>query len=243
MRSNVFREARIGLFVLALIVLFSLLFYFFASMFTSMGYGGFRLSKSVSTDDKQVIVLDAGHGGEDPGAVANGLIEKELNLHISRTINSLLQSNGYTTVLTRNDDTLLYNTGQENKKKYYDLRNREAIANEYRNSIFISLHMNKFPMQSCKGLQVFYSSNNELSYKLAQSVQESARILQIDNKREVKEGNESIYLLENLKMPSVLIECGFISNDIESEMLELEEYRTALALSIYCGIAEYLEGL
>ena len=243
MRSNVFREARIGLFVLALIMLFSLLFYFFASMFTSMGYGGLRLSKSVSTDDKQVIVLDAGHGGEDPGAVANGLIEKELNLHISRTINSLLQSNGYTTVLTRNDDTLLYNTGQENKKKYYDLRNREAIANEYRNSIFISLHMNKFPMQSCKGLQVFYSSNNESSYKLAQSVQESARILQIDNKREVKEGNESIYLLENLKMPSVLIECGFISNDIESEMLELEEYRTALALSIYCGIAEYLEGI
>ena len=244
MRSNAFKEARLGLLILSLLLVVLLLFYFFASMFTSMGYSGFRLAKNASyVDEELVIIIDPGHGGEDPGAVANGMIEKSLNLSLANSLNQFLLVNGYKTVMTRNDDVLLYNSGEENKKKYYDLRNREAIAKEYANSIFVSIHMNKFPISSCKGLQTFYSSNNDSSIELAKSIQSNSRILQIDNKREVKEGSESIYLLKNLNMPTVLVECGFISNETEAEMLTSHEYKTALALTIYCGIAEHLEGL
>lgn len=243
MRSNIFRETRIGLYVLTAILAFSIVFYFIVSMFVSMGYKGYDSKESnVDVDSRQkTIVIDAGHGGEDPGASEKEIIEKDLNLDVSIKLNDFLIGAGYNTVMTRDEDKLLYNQGEENRKKYFDLRNREEIANSYENSIFISIHMNKFALSYCKGLQTFYSENNPESKKIATCIQDSVKLLQTYNKRVIKSGNETIYLLKNLKMPAVLIECGFISNPVEANLLIDDDYQKALSLSIYCGIAEYLE--
>ncbi len=244
MRFNIYKEARISLLILSAVMSVALLFYFFASMFTSMGYKGIRTSKSINAVDCKAditVIIDPGHGGEDPGAVDNGLVEKELNLEISYLLNDLLVANGYKTVLTRADDRLLYNNGEENKKKFYDIRNREKLAEQYENAVFISIHMNKFPAEYCKGLQTFYAKSNEESRLLAESVQKNIVQLQPENKRIIADGEDTIYLLANLKMPSVLVECGFVSNISEANMLKDSDYKKALAMSIYCGIAEYLE--
>lgn len=243
MRVNTFKEARISLYILACILFITVLFYFFASMFTSMGYKGYKTAnENVFTENySTIIVIDPGHGGEDPGATDNELVEKQLNLQVSLKLNDFLKINGYATVLTRSDDRLLYNVGEENKKKYFDLRNRASIANEYNDCLFVSIHMNKFPLESCRGLQVFYSSNNENGIVLAESVQSNISNLQTDNERTVKCGNESIYLLETLKMPAILVECGFISNHEEAKLLSNDLYQNALALCLYCGIMEFME--
>ena len=244
MRSNIFRETRIGFYVLTAILAFSIVFYFLVSMFVSMGYKGYKDAKesnSTTVNNQKNILIDPGHGGEDPGASENDIIEKHLNLDVSLKLNSFLTGAGYSTFLTRTEDKLLYKQGEENRKKFFDLRNREEIANTYENSLFVSIHMNKFPASYCKGLQTFYSENNPESKIIANSVQENIRFLQTDNKRAIKSGNQTIYLLEKLQMPAVLIECGFVSNPEEAKLLINEDYQKALALSIYCGIAEYLE--
>ena len=244
MRFNIYKEARFSLIVLSIIILLTLLFYFLASMFTSMGYDAFRANsiKSNVQEKRQItVILDAGHGGEDPGAVANGLIEKKLNLEIVNLINEILLINNYTTHLTRNDDTLLYKSGEEDRKKFYDIRNREEIANSIEDSIFVSIHMNKFSAEYCKGLQVFYNKTNTEGRLLAESIQCHTKLLQADNKRIASEKSDSIYLIQSLKMPAALIECGFISNAYESALLKDARYKIALAMSIYYGIANYME--
>ncbi len=244
MRTNVFKEARISLYILASLMALSILFYVFASMFTSVGYKGFRKAKQTVAEPSYVpitVIMDPGHGGEDPGAVDNGLTEKDLNLDVALSLNDILTACGYNTALTRTEDMLLYKQGEENRKKYYDLRNREVFAEEFENSVFVSLHMNKFPAEYCKGAQTFYSEHDIESKNLATSVQENVRLLQKNNKRVIKSGNNTIYLLDNLDMPSILIECGFLSNREEALSLSDKNYRAALAFTIYCGIAEYLE--
>ncbi len=244
MRFNIYKEARLSLIILSIILSVSLIFYFLASMFTSMGYKGLRSSNQIEISSSATIptvIIDAGHGGEDPGAVTNELIEKELNLEISNLLNEILISNGYKTFLTRNDDRLLYNNGEESRKKFYDIRNREKLANSVDNAVFISIHMNKFPASYCKGLQAFYYGGNNEGKLFAESIQNNVKLLQIDNKRIVANSKDTIYLLEKLKMPSTLVECGFISNAKEANLLKSSDYKKALALSIYCGVADYLE--
>lgn len=243
MRFNIFKEARVSLYIVALIMSLFMLFYFFASMFTSMGYKRLRSIKSAENviDNRVVIILDAGHGGEDPGAVSGDLIEKELNLDFTVRLYNLLNSCGYNAVLTRTDDRLLYDEGQENRKKYHDLRNRADFVKKYPRSIFVSIHMNKFSAEYCKGLQTFYSENDQRSAILAEDIQKSSKLLQSDNKREIKSGSDTIFLLENITIPAVLVECGFISNSEEALLLKQNEYKAALTLSIYCGIAEFTE--
>ena len=244
MKTTVYKEARISIYILAFVIAATLLFYIFASMFTSVGYKGLRKAKSANADvysDDITIIIDAGHGGEDPGAVDNGLIEKELNLDVALVLNNILISNGYKTALTRDEDILLYRQGEENRKKHFDVRNRVEFANEFEKAIFVSIHMNKFPATYCRGLQTFYSENNAQSKIFADSIQENSRLLQTDNKRLVKSGNETIYLLENLDIPAVLVECGFLSNKEEAQRLSDKEYQKALAFTIYCGLVECLE--
>lgn len=244
MRFNIYKEARLSLIILSIILSVSLIFYFLASMFTSMGFKGLRTGNQIEICSSVIIptvIIDAGHGGEDPGAVSNELIEKELNLEISNLLNEIIISNGYKTFLTRNDDRLLYNNGEESRKKFYDIRNREKLANGVDNAVFISIHMNKFPASYCKGLQAFYYGGNNEGKLFAESIQNKVKSLQIDNKRIVANSKDTIYLLEKLKMPSTLVECGFISNAKEASLLKNSDYKKALALSIYCGVADYLE--
>ena len=190
-----------------------------------------------------VIVIDAGHGGEDAGAIAqDGSLEKDLNLKIAKCIQALCEINGNSAIMTREDDRLLYDYYGElddytGKKKIYDLKNRVKIANEQHDAIFVSIHMNKFSSGKYSGTQIYFSPNNPSSEMLARTLQNSTRTyLQPSNNRQIKRADSSIYVLNSLDCPAVLIECGFLSNEDELGRLKDKKYQASLALVIFSGI-------
>ena len=195
-------------------------------------------------DESLVIVIDAGHGGEDPGAVGvDGSYEKNINLEISMTLGEMLREKGYTVVYTRTEDKMLYKPEENIKgmRKISDLKNRCLIANSYDNAILLSIHMNTFGASKYSGLQIYYQPSNSESCVLATSIQKSVReMLQPENKRTVKSG-EKLYLLENSSNTAILIECGFLSNQDECKKLSEKEYQKQLSFSILCGIINYIE--
>ncbi len=209
--------------------------------FDAMQSGLLHQAVSQSESEVPVIILDAGHGGEDGGAVGvNGVLEKELNLSLTQTLADLLRAAGYTVIQTRTTDTLLYSPGtQKGHKKQSDLKNRLAFTDAYPNSILVSIHMNTFPNGSCRGTQVWYSQNDEQSAELAASVQSKVKaLLQPQNNRKIKAATSSIYLLRHAKVPSVLIECGFLTTPSECERLCDDTYRKMLALAIFEALCE-----
>ena len=126
------------------------------------------------------------------------------------------------------------------KKKVYDLKNRLRLAEEHENSIYVGIHMNKFPLEKYSGLQVYYSPNNELSYQIATDVQSTVQeSLQAQNKRSIKRADSSIFILHKAKIPAVLIECGFLSNQNELALLKDESYRLSLALNLFSALSGY----
>ena len=200
-------------------------------------------SSLVSADTGRVIIIDAGHGGEDSGAIGiNGAYEKDLNLAISLLIGEELTKKGYTVVYSRTEDKMLY-LPEENIKgmrKISDLKNRCKITMQYEDSILISIHMNSFGSSKYSGLQVYYADGNNESRILATKIQNAVREeLQPENDRQVKNG-KSLYLLENSSGTPVIIECGFLSNQSECEKLSQKEYQKELSFSIICGIIEYI---
>ncbi|MBO5934382.1 MAG: N-acetylmuramoyl-L-alanine amidase [Clostridia bacterium] len=194
--------------------------------------------------DAPVIIIDAGHGGADGGAVASdGTQEQHLNLDIALKINSYLSEHGYKTILTRSDDNSIHNTGADTirQQKVSDIHNRLKIIESNPDSVFVSVHMNYFTESKYSGTQVFYSPNNTDSEKLAQHIQNSVvTFLQPDNTRQIKQSDSSIYLLYHSSVPSVMVECGFLSNAEETEKLKNDNYRTQMAESICNGIINYL---
>jgi len=192
-----------------------------------------------SKSNKPVIIIDAGHGGTDSGAVGSGSIfEKNLNLQISLKLKRLFKISNCEVVLTRETDILLNDDGVK-KRKASDLLNRVKIANKYPEAIFISIHMNKFEQEKYKGMQVFYSQNNLDSANLAELVKiNNKKYLQFDNNREIKKG-KNIYILENIKNIGILIECGFLSNDEESRLLTQDLYQNKIAKIIFASVAEF----
>lgn len=191
----------------------------------------------------RVIVIDAGHGGEDGGAVASdGTLEKDLNFEVARLIKALCDLNGTQAIMTREDDSLLYDRygdleSYTGHKKEYDLKNRVRIASELENPVFISIHMNKFNQEKYSGVQIYYSKNNPASQMLARSIQNMTRqYLQPTNKRAIKQADSSIFVLDKLECPSVLIECGFLSNQNELELLKTSEHQSGLALTIFLSV-------
>lgn len=191
-----------------------------------------------------IVVIDAGHGGEDGGAVGkNGIYEKDLNLSIAKHLNEMLRACGVQTVMTRTEDILLYdrNSDYKGQKKVQDLATRREIAERYENAVFISIHMNAFPEAQYSGLQVYYSKNDPNSSLLAQTVQAMVKnTLLPENDRTIKPAGSNIYLLDRLDCPAVLIECGFLSNPEECERLSKETYRLQLARVLCASILEYL---
>ena len=188
------------------------------------------------------VVLDAGHGGEDGGAVSlSGLYEKDLNLSVAKKLKALFEANGIAVVMTRESDVLLYdkNADYHGRKKAMDLAARREIGESTEHAIFVSIHMNAYPIDRYRGLQVWYSQNDPRSETLAKSIQGMvAAALQPDNTRTVKAANSSIYLLHHLTIPAVLIECGFLSNPDEADLLAQEDYQNELALAIFLAIME-----
>ena len=177
------------------------------------------------------VIIDAGHGGEDGGAIGkNGAYEKDINLMLAKKLKDRLDAQNIPCVLTRSTDILLYdkNSDYEGKKKKLDLQARKEIAEKYDNAIFISIHQNSFSKSQYSGFQVYYSPNEPSSKLLAQSLQSAVKEnLQQNNDRAIK-SSSSIYLLDELTCPAVLVECGFLSNEVECERLCDESYQNAI---------------
>lgn len=217
-------------------VLFSSLFYRFEP-YASSAVGSIEESRF------PVIIIDAGHGGEDGGATGtNGVLEKDLNLTLSAILADLLRGAGYAVVQTRTEDKLLYGANtKKGHKKQSDLENRVKYTEQYPNSILVSIHMNTFPTQNCEGVQVWYSQNNERSAVLAKQIQDNVKEhLQPNNNRRIKAATSSIYLLRHAKTPAVLVECGFLSTPWECERLCDTAYQRSLALVLFDAICENL---
>lgn len=190
------------------------------------------------------IILDAGHGNPDGGAVGNnGIIESNLNLDIVLKLQNLLESSNCTVILTRSDENGIYESSANTirKQKISDMKNRVKISEESNAEMFISIHMNKLPQIQYNGWQTFYKNKDENSKKIAENIQTSLNyFIKKENTRTIK-SISGIYLTKNVKIPLVIVECGFLSNPEESKKLQDEKYQNELAWSIYIGIMDYLK--
>ncbi len=197
---------------------------------------------SGSADEKQKLVIDAGHGGEDGGAVSDsGVAEKDINLLVANDVSDMFRLMGYEVVQTRNNDNDL-SDGEATirERKVSDMKKRLEIFESDPSNTVISIHQNKYTESKYHGTQVFYSPNNKNSAKLAEGIRFSVKsLLQPDNERECKEADSGIYLLKNTSRPAVLVECGFVSNREELEKLLEESYQKKLALAITTGFLDY----
>lgn len=206
-------------------------------------------AEDAAAPSRPIIVIDAGHGGEDGGASGtDGTKEKDLNLLVAQSLADILTAAGYDVRMTRTDDRLLYDlygdlTDYTGHKKTYDLRNRLRFTEEAGADLLISIHMNKFPQPQYSGLQVYYSPTAPESRTVAEVIRSYTKLyLQPENERETKAATSSIYLLHRIQRPAVMVECGFLSNEEELTRLKDEIYRRQLALVIACAAAESLSG-
>ena len=197
---------------------------------------------STKTSEKSIcIVIDAGHGGNDPGKIGvNDAKEKDINLTLTLQLKKLLEQKNIEVVLTRDSDVGLYTEDCSNKKAA-DMQNRCRIITDANPVFTVSIHQNSYTTPDIKGAQVFYYGQSAGGEKLAKTLQKSL-ISRVDptNKREAK-ANESYYLLKKTPTPTVIVECGFLSNPQEAELLQNVDYQSKLVRAIYMGIVEYLE--
>ena len=194
---------------------------------------------------KRKVIIDAGHGGFDGGAVANdGTNEKNINLNIALKLGKMLEYGGFDVIYTRTEDvgTESDSSLTISKRKVSDLKNRLSVMNDNPDSVFVSIHLNKFSASSVNGSQVFYSPNFSEAKEVSLSIQNSIiSLLQPDNSRSIKQGSASTYLLHNAKVPAVIVECGFLSNANELKLLKTDEYQEKMAFAVYCGIINYFK--
>mgnify|MGYP004500542567 FL=1 len=187
---------------------------------------------------KKTVIIDPGHGGIDVGTVGiDGSLEKNINLSISLDLYDYLMVSGINTVLTRDGDYEMYRAGEKRTKS--DLYNRMDFINSVPDSILISIHQNHFENEAEWGTQVWFSPNDEISPTLADKILQSVKKnIQPENKRENKVSDNSYYILYKAQKPSVMVECGFVSNKNENNKLQDKEYQKDMAYSILAGICE-----
>ena len=182
----------------------------------------------------KVIVVDAGHGGKDPGTVYKDIYEKEINLSISLYLEEYLSEYGATVVLTRDSDNDL-SYGETNHRKKTDFDNRIKIINNEYTDMYLSIHLNYLSNKKYYGAQVFYNKDNE---NLAKSIQEYLNN-NLETDREIKEIPSSTYMYKKLEKRGVLIECGFLSNASERSKLITEKYQRKVAKVIAEAVVNY----
>lgn len=187
------------------------------------------------------IVIDAGHGGIDPGKIGiNNALEKDINLEIALKLEQKLEAAGIKIVMTRTDDTGLYSESSTNKK-VEDMQERCKLIAESEPVFTVSIHQNSYVTEDIKGAQVFYYGQSEVGKELAETLQESLiSLVDPDNHRQAK-ANESYYLLKKTTSPTVIVECGFLSNSEEAALLVTSDYQDTLVDAICQGIFTYLE--
>ena len=208
---------------------------------------GDQLTKTASAalqPQYPLVILDAGHGGEDGGAVArDGTNEKDLNLSLTRKLNTVLQSLGLQTLLTRESDALHYKVDAKTmrQKKGEDLQWRLELTQNHPDSVFLSIHQNQFNDSHYDGAQVFYSGNHPQSAVLAQAIQDAVvKQTQPGNTRQIKQSGAEIFLLHHAQVPAVMVECGFLSNPQELKKLKDETYQHQLAAASAEGLLDFL---
>lgn len=219
----------------------------YALDYTGAAYSDYdNAAQTIKSERTPLIMIDPGHGGEDGGAVEDGVLEKDLNLAISARLSGLYELFGIPYESTRTEDKMLYDKYADSSdyrghKKTYDLRARLQTAEESGAAIYVGIHMNRFPKPQYKGLQVYYSPNTEESGKAAAVMQSYAkRYLDPSNERETKKATQAIYILKRIKIPAILIECGFLSNAEERAKLCTPEYQRELSAAIFASTVEYL---
>lgn len=196
---------------------------------------------SAKATQRYTVIIDAGHGGFDGGAVAfDGTLEKDLNLSVALKLDSVLKIMGYDTVLVRDTDvSTADDKDTERSQKVSDIKARLRLTEKYKDALFVSIHMNKYTSPQPHGAQVFYSQVDG-SKELAECIQRSITAgVQTDNKRVVKKTTKDIYLLYHAVIPSVIAECGFISNPDDLLKLKSDEYQLKIAAAIAAGINDY----
>lgn len=198
------------------------------------------ISESTPLQRSRCFVIDAGHGGEDGGANScSGQSESTYNLEIALRLDDLMHFLGIDTVMIRKEDCAVYTSGNTIlQKKISDLKERVRLTNRTENGILLSIHQNYFPESQYRGAQVFYSKYAG-SQQLAQALQESfIKTLNPGSHREIKRGS-GIYLLEKVQHPGVLIECGFLSNIQEEQLLRTAEYQKRICCVIAATVSSF----
>ena len=192
----------------------------------------------------KVIVIDAGHGKPDEGAESrNGTTEAETNLKIALKLQNLLEQSGATVILTRSDENAIYDLDSKTlkQKKVSDIHNRVKIGNSSSADIFVSIHLNKIPESQYWGWQCFFKGGDEESTNLANSIQASLNeAIQKENKR-VAMKLDNVYIMKHVEIPISIVECGFLSNPQEEQLLLQDEYQDKLAWGIYNGVMRYFQ--
>lgn len=215
-------------------------------LLTGCIYGSYTLSRYTESDQIEAkriqVILDAGHGGSDPGKIGqNGLKEKDINLMITGKIKNCLEKQKVETMLTREEDKGLGITG-DGSKKTEDMQNRVKIINDAEPVLTVSIHQNSYADPEIHGAQVFYYGHSQEGEAVAKILQEKLREIDPENHRQAK-ANETYYLLRRTKVPTVIVECGFLTNPEEAEKLAGEEYQEKVAKAVADGIVECLEYL
>ena len=221
------------------IELFMILFLLMGAIIASWKLS--ELTANVSKEEKKakkdqvVIVVDPGHGGEDPGKVGiNDVLEKDLNLQIAKKVKKLLEEAGIKIVMTRTNDKV-----PDAKKE--DLNQRVQLINETKPKLALCIHQNSYPDAKIKGAQVFYHTITPEAEDVASIVQEQLRTVDPTNTRQIKE-NDTYFMLKNTQVPTIIVECGFLTNTEEAAKLTQEEYQDQIAQAICEGVVKWLSG-
>lgn len=203
-----------------------------------------KLEKYVNSDKVEkkgyTVVLDAGHGSSDSGKVGiNGVLEKDINLSISKKTKKYLEKKGICVIMTRNKDESLAE-GENGNRKVQDMKARVKRINDTKPDLAVSIHQNSYHEESIHGAQVFYYEHSESGEKDARILQEALLAVDPDNTRQVK-ANTTYYLLKRTEVPILIVECGFLSNQEEAEKLASEDYQKEIAKAIANGIESCLK--
>lgn len=213
-----------------------------AMVVMAVKYGSIHVTGSGDAYIKEtpVVVVDAGHGGTDPGKVGvDGSLEKDINLAVAERLKTYLEQDDVKVIMTREADTGLYSE-TDSRKKMADMKKRCEIIEESGADLVVSIHQNSYHEESVSGGQVFYYRDSSKGKALAEILQDRFDYVLGDQNRRLPKANGNYYLLLHVKCPIVIVECGFLSNWKEAALLNSGEYQDKLAYTIHMGIMEYL---
>lgn len=213
-----------------------------ASFYLNLETDNVQASKTFENnkDSSFVVVVDAGHGGFDPGKVGiNNELEKDINLSIAIKVKEKLEEKNITVIMTRTEDTDL-SDGTSSSKKTSDMKKRITIINEAKADACISIHQNSYTSKEVKGAQVFFYSKSDNGKKLAEMIQESLKETLNDGNNRKEKANDNYYMLLKSECTSVIVECGFLSNWEDATNLKDEFYQDKVAEAICSAVERFL---